>query len=101
MQDPIGRGRRSCAGGAVLSALLVSLGGAAASPPPHPRAASGEAVTLQEASALADWCLAQPSVAERLRDHRTRLLRAALTEVVKDGRARAGAVLWFRDYDAG
>lgn len=88
-------------GSAVLSALLVGALSAAGSSPPRPRATRGTDVTPQEARELANWCLAQPRVAARLGNHRTRLLRAALTEISKDGRSGAGAVLWFRDYDAG
>lgn len=73
---------------------------AASGAPPRPKGAPGQVVTPLEAKALADWSLAQPQVAARFKGHRTRLLRAGLTEE-KGDRTRAQAVLWFRDYDAG
>lgn len=81
-----------------LSAAAVAALGTGA--PPRPKGAPGAAVTASEAKALADWTLAQPQVATRVKSHRTRLLKVALSEGGKDGKS-GSAVLAFRDYDAG
>jgi hypothetical protein len=83
--------------------MLLPAAASAANPgtPPRPKGSAGEAVTASEAKALADWTLAQPQVAARLKNHRTRLLKAGLSDTAKDGKSAGKAVLSFRDYDAG
>lgn len=85
-----------------LAVLLLPHGSSAASDaPPRPKGTPGEGLTSRDAKALAEWALARPQVAARFQGHRTRLLKAGLTESAKGGRSPAQAVLWFRDYDAG
>jgi hypothetical protein len=82
----------------VIAAPLIAAGPGT---PPRPKGSATEAVTAAEARALSDWALAQPQIAARLKGHRTRLLKAGLSESGKDGKAPTRAVLSYRDYDAG